>query len=131
MQGRGILFMVMAAILLVGLFYLLRPLSEMQPPAKPGQAQQAPVPAAIELVVNGGKLVSGPASVRVTQGEEVIIRVTADAADEFHLHGYDLKLDLKPDQPAELRLRADRSGRFEYELHHGHTALGALEVQPK
>ena len=33
-------------------------------------------------------------------------------------------------QPATLELLADRSGRFEYELHGKHAVIGVLEVFP-
>lgn len=95
------------------------------------QPEPAVTPPVFELVVQDGSLVSGPKVLRVAQGDQLTIRVTADAAEEFHLHGYDLKLDLEPGVPAELNLTAEHSGRFEYELHRAHLELGALEVMPR
>jgi hypothetical protein len=82
----------------------------------------------IELVVRGGRLLSGPDVTRLVQGDKVTLRITSDAADELHVHGYDLHLHLVADKPASLSFTANRSGRFGYELHHAHTDLGALEV---
>ena len=132
MNSRAVIFFVTAAVLLTGLFLLLRPLSEVTAPGarQPTKPAQATAPVLVELVVRGQTLVSGPDTIRLRQGDEITIRVTADVAEEFHLHGYDLKLDLEPGKPAEMNLVADRSGRFEYELEHSRLELGALEVLP-
>lgn len=96
------------------------------PPAPTG-----PVPQTFELVVKDKKLVSGPQVISVAQDTPVTLRITVDHHDELHLHGYDLTLKLPTAQAAELSFVADRSGRFEYELHHSHVDLGVLEVQPR
>jgi hypothetical protein len=36
--------------------------------------------------------------------------VTADRADEVHLHGYDRKVDIEPGTPAVLEFQADTRG---------------------
>ncbi len=41
----------------------------------------------------------------------------ATRPDEFHLHGYDREMELKPGVPGELRFVADQPGVFEAELH--------------
>jgi hypothetical protein len=137
MSARPLLFAAIGVALLGGLFWLLRPAST---PALP-VLQSAPVAPAqdvatraapqFELVVRGRKLVSGPAVLRVQQDDPVIIGVTSDEAEELHLHGYDLKLELEPGVRGTLAFKADRSGRFEYELEHSGTELGALEVLPR
>lgn len=91
----------------------------------------APPTQLVELVVKDKRLVSGPAVISVMQGTTVTLRITVDHHDELHLHGYDLTLKLPTAEAAELTFVADRSGRFEYELHHSHLTLGALEVQPQ
>lgn len=101
------------------------PAASMQPPA------EKPAARIFELEVSQQKLVRGPEVIQVQQGETVTLRITSDHHDELHLHGYDLTLDLPAGQAAELRFVADRSGRFEYELHHAHLDLGALEVLPR
>ena len=140
MNIRAVLFLGAGVLLLVGLFAWFRPPAEGPAPSAPPAASPAPAPAApvlplqpraFELVVRGGKLAAGPDVLKVAQGDEVELRVTADRADELHLHGYDLTLKLQPGVPAELRFTATRTGRFEYELHHAHGDLGALEVHPR
>ncbi|HUS24903.1 MAG TPA: hypothetical protein VM369_08135 [Candidatus Binatia bacterium] len=140
MKMPVLLYPMIGVVLLVVLFVLFKPAPAPAPapeavaevataPAEPVQA--APAPKIFELVVKDGHLESGPSTLSVTQGDEVLLRVTADRADQLHLHGYDLHVALVPGTPAELRFTADRSGRFDFELHHANVELGALEVQPK
>jgi uncharacterized cupredoxin-like copper-binding protein len=135
MNLRLLLFVVLGVAVLAGLFLLLRPAPETPVPAVATPAAETAVPAAstnvFELQVQGGRLVSGPAVIQVRQGETLTLRVTADAADELHLHGYDSLLRLQPGQTAELTLQAEHAGRFEFELHHAHREIGVLEVQPR
>jgi hypothetical protein len=67
---------------------------------------------------------------RVREGELVSLTVRSDAADEVHLHGYELSAELKPGSSATLAFSADKSGRFEIELHRSGLHLGTLEVAP-
>lgn len=144
-MNRGALFLAIGAALLGALFVAFKPKPEapaaVAPAAAPSAAPAAaapvaaapvaPAPKVFELTVKGGKLASGPEALAVREGDEVILRITSDRADQLHLHGYDLELSLKAGEAAELRFTAARSGRFEYELHKAHADLGALEVQPK
>jgi hypothetical protein len=128
---------------LIGLFVALRPpddapLAPAPPPAPAagGATARAPESGAAELrifrlEVAGGRLASGPTVISVHQGESLTLHVVSDQADQLHLHGYDLLLDLEPNTPATLSFAADRSGRFGYELHGAHHELGVLEVQPR
>ena len=81
--------------------------------------------------VAGGRRLSGPESILVHAGEVVNLEVTSDRADELHLHGYDLHLQLQPGQPGQLRFTAVHSGRFDFELHHADLELGVLQVLPQ
>jgi hypothetical protein len=104
--------------------------------SKPSTAPQAPTvtvptPKIVELVIVGGKLQSGPRLIPLQQDERVTFKVTSDRSDEMHLHGYDLHVRLQAHTPATLSFTADRSGRFDYELHGAQVELGALEVQPR
>ena len=83
------------------------------------------------MIVAGDKLVSGPAVIQVAQGTGVTLRIRSDRTDELHLHGYDLHARIDAGEPADLTFTADKSGRFEYELHGSHLELGALEVRPE
>jgi heme/copper-type cytochrome/quinol oxidase subunit 2 len=84
-----------------------------------------------DIVVQQGKRVSGAPVLKVQQGEEVTLHITTDTADEFHLHGYNLLVQLRPHQTATLHFVAKLAGRFTYELHKSDLELGALEVYPR
>jgi hypothetical protein len=130
MKPSAAIYLILGAVILTGLFVLLRPEEAPSPPAPP-KALGAPIPRVFELKVERGQRVSGPAVIQVRQGEQITLKVTSDRADELHLHGYDLSLALPAGEPAQLNFRTDRSGRFEYELHHAHQDLGVLEVLPR
>jgi hypothetical protein len=128
LAGR-IALVVLAAVVCAGLWFVFRP----SPAAPTAAAAVAPVASekAFELVLRDGKLVSGPQSFQVRQGEHVTLRIDSNAGDELHLHGYDLKLAIQAGEPATLQFSASRSGRFGIELHKHHSELGALEVYPQ
>lgn len=139
---KNVVLLLLGIALLTGLFWWMRPAPvpfaptpKTPPTAAPAVAAPpapvAPVVQSFELEVRDGRLLRGPAVLTVAQGSEVILKITSDRKDELHLHGYDLTLALAAGAPAELRFTADRSGRFEYELHHAHLDLGALEVYPR
>lgn len=134
-MNRLALLIGLGLLLLAGLFLWLKPGAE--PAAKPAAetftGPAAPIaPAAItfELTLHHGQLTSGPDTLRVTQGQTVTLQVLADQADELHLHGYDLSVQVQPGVPAELHFVAEHSGRFAIESHHAHHELAALEVLP-
>ena len=99
-----------------------------QQTASKDTAAAGPTHFVIEL--NNG-VVKGPVVYKVQEGDAVEIQITSDKTDEAHLHGYDLHADLQPGIAAHLRFTADRSGRFELELHDSHQTIGALEVYPR
>jgi FtsP/CotA-like multicopper oxidase with cupredoxin domain len=141
MNKNALLFLGLAIAVMVGLFYGLRTAPAVVPaafaPTAAPVVAAAPLPVALPkpqtfaLVVSKGKLVSGPAVIQVREGDDVQLQITSDHDDELHLHGYDLHLSLKANVPVMLAFRAEHSGRFDYELHHAHSELGTLEVQPK
>lgn len=71
----------------------------------------------VEIVINvtGGE-VDGPGRAEVDGGSDVRLIVTADVADELHVHGYDLFADTVPGQPVTIEFLADIPGIFEVEL---------------
>ncbi|MEV4007862.1 hypothetical protein AB0K37_37240, partial [Actinomadura sp. NPDC049753] len=88
----------------------------------------APVPVRIAVTVTGGKARTAQRRVKVPRGAAVEITVTGDTADEFHLHGYDRELELRPGATAVLRFTADTPGVFEAELHHSGARVLELQV---
>jgi FtsP/CotA-like multicopper oxidase with cupredoxin domain len=92
--------------------------------------QTAPQATVDKIEVKGGQPVGGLKKITVKKGEQVEIDVTADAADEAHLHGYDIEKELQPGKTARFRFKADIEGVFELELHHAGTQLARLTVKP-
>ena len=90
------------------------------PPADAGQR--------IELRVAGGQVSGDTGRVPVAVGTQVTLVITSDAADEVHVHGYDLTAVLAPATPSEISFIATIPGVFEVELHEAGTALLALQV---
>jgi hypothetical protein len=84
--------------------------------ATPGPTQPAPT---ARFEVAGGKVTSGPRTVEVAVGTEVIIEVVADRSDELHVHGYDKEVAVRPGRPGRVTFTADVAGVFEVELHSG------------
>lgn len=143
MNFSSVIFAIVGALLMSGLFFLFKPAETTLPPAQAVAAVSAPVaapvievpavpqPTVVDLVVKEGRRVSGPEVIALRAGDEVILNVTTDKNDELHLHGYDLHLHLHAGKTGTLKFTATQSGRFAYELHKSHLELGALEVQPK
>ena len=84
----------------------------------------------IEVTVVGGMPQGGVRTERVTLNETVILRVTSDVADEVHVHSYDVKADVGPGSPVELRFEATIPGVFEVELEQRGREILELEVRP-
>lgn len=69
----------------------------------------------ILVTVAGGQLTSERRA-EVKLGDNVKIVIRSDTADELHLHGYDLTVDVAAGQDAELAFVAEIPGIFEVEL---------------
>ena len=137
MRFPMVLLMGLAVFSLVGLFYLLKPVA---PPAAPGaqkpplaaaNAEPAPLAAdtaapeqlAARYVLRDGQLLSGPQRISARRGQQVNISIDSDSNDELHLH-------VHANEPVSIAFVADKTGRFELELHKAHLTLAALEVHP-
>lgn len=81
----------------------------------------------ILISVEGGELLSERRA-EVTLGDTVLLTIESDAADEFHLHGYDLTVDVAPGEPAELEFVAEIPGIFEAEFETSHLQVLELVV---
>lgn len=88
----------------------------------------APTATTIDITVRDGRITPRPGRITVKRGERVRITVTSDTADEFHLHGYDRTLTLRPGTLATLELTCDLPGVFEAELHHSGARMFELQV---
>jgi heme/copper-type cytochrome/quinol oxidase subunit 2 len=84
-------------------------------------------PTRIDVTVRNGR-VTAPSQPKVALGSEVEIHVSADVDEEVHVHGYDLKRDVSPAAPADIRFTPDVPGVFEVELEHSGQLLFRFEV---
>jgi heme/copper-type cytochrome/quinol oxidase subunit 2 len=100
-----------------------------------GQGQSAATQAAgggpqtIQVQVAGDHVQTASRRVKVRLDSQVRLEVTADRADEVHLHGYDRKVDVEPGRQATLEFTADTPGVFEVELEEEGLKLLELQVQ--
>lgn len=96
--------------------------TEPEPEVEPDDAQ------VIALTVVGGEVSGDTGRVEVAMGTRVRLTVTADTADEIHVHGFDLYVDVSPGQASQLEFVADRAGIFEVELHDSRQVLTRLQI---
>jgi FtsP/CotA-like multicopper oxidase with cupredoxin domain len=68
---------------------------------------------------------------RYTEGDTVRFRVRNDAAEEVHVHGYDIKKDLEPGKVATVSFKATITGIFEIEFEQSAQQIAELRVDPK
>jgi hypothetical protein len=96
--------------------------------ASPTQSPE-PQRTVIDVTFRDGA-VQGPTRFTVAQGERIRILVGADVTDEVHLHGYDLRADVAPGDPARIDFVVDVAGVFECELEGAGKLLFQLEIVP-
>src|SRR5258707_9662025 len=98
---KGKLWFISGILALLSLFYLLKPKttpnSSLPRPSTESTTSAQPSTNAktFDLVVKDKKLVSGPDTLTVIEGDQVTINITSDNKEEFHLHGYDKSVDLE------------------------------------
>lgn len=141
MNIKPIIFLVLVAVVLGGLFFVFKPQQQVQNSSdnqnvEPTETVTSPTTPELkakifELVIKDKKIVSGPETIKVTEGDEITIKITSDEAEEFHVHAYDKSVELEANVQATLTFTANLTGRFPFELEESKTDLGALEVQPK
>jgi hypothetical protein len=74
---------------------------------------------------------------RVTEGERVELRWSADEPLVPHFHGYDIETHVAPGKPAVTAFAARLTGRFPVAIHgessssHRHRALLHVEIHPR
>lgn len=66
--------------------------------------------------------------VEVELGSTVGIMIEADVADDLHVHGYDMFIDVDPGTPGSVVFTADVPGVFEVELESAGTFLFEIQV---
>ena len=117
-------------LVLVGLFFLLRPASPPENvPTTDESTMKETREKTFDLAIVQGSM--APNEISVDEGDEIALRITSDSPVAFHLHGYDLESEVEPGEPTELSFTATISGRFEIENEQTRQELGVLLVQPR
>ena len=83
----------------------------------------------IQVAYVAGQVVGGAQTVRARLGDTVRIELTSDAAEEMHLHTYDLVTPVVAGQLAVIEFSATIPGRHEVELEKKGRTLLVLEVR--
>ena len=97
----------------------------------PPAADHEPAPTFERVQVRAGKPLGGIKKITVKKGERARIEVNSpDTSDEIHLHGYDLKRDLKAGGRVRFSFDAEAEGIFEIELEGAGTQIAQLTVEP-
>jgi hypothetical protein len=76
-----------------------------------------------------GHVAGGTRRLKVAYRAKVSIQVTSDVADEVHLHGYDVMVDVAPGHPALLTFTAKLRGVYKIELEKLGKELARVQVQ--
>ena len=104
------------ALLLAATMLLLTAPALMCGTASPAVGQTARAKQ-LSFAIKERKLDAADNTVRVMKGDWVELVFTGDESVELHLHGYDIKLDLKANEPGKIQFTANFAGRFPLEVH--------------
>ena len=87
-----------------------------------------------DLTIARGKLTGDQDTIRVRQGDDVVLRWHSDRPIVLHLHGYEIETRVVPGAVAETHFEARATGRFPIQVHAGQAqsemVLAYLEVYP-
>jgi hypothetical protein len=95
-----------------------------------GAETTAAEPAITTIVVKNGEPVGGVVELEYDAGEQVRFRVRSDAADEVHVHGYDIEEEIPAGGSVLVSFPAEIEGIFEVELHESEEQIAELRVNP-
>lgn len=86
-----------------------------------------------ELTVRAGALPPQQQLIRVSRGDDVVLRWSTDEPVTVHLHGYEIEKDLRPGAATTMWFVAVATGRFPITRHRNGAdiRLGYLEVHPR
>jgi copper(I)-binding protein len=87
-------------------------------------------PTVVRIMVVDGAPQGGIVRKTVSQGDQVVLVVTSDVADEIHLHGYDKSRDVEAGGTVRLPFKATIPGRFEVELESRGVQIADISVEP-
>jgi heme/copper-type cytochrome/quinol oxidase subunit 2 len=126
---RALVLIPVLVLVLVGLFFVLRPDSPAPSSAVSESNAEGSREKTFDLAIEEGVMI--PDRLTVDEGERVKFQITSDSSLELHLHGYDLSREIEPGEPVRLSFEATITGRFEIEDEQRGEELGVLTVLPR
>jgi hypothetical protein len=91
---------------------------------------EAETPTIVRIMVVDGQPQGGIVRKTVSKGDQVVLVVTSNVADEVHLHGYDKSRDVEAGGTVRLAFKATIPGRFEAELEDRGVQIADITVEP-
>lgn len=86
-------------------------------------------PVTVELAITDDRADPDVQRIDITEGAEVTVHVTSDAAAEVHVHGFDEYVHLAKPGTGSVTFIADQTGVFDIETHDTGILLGQLAVR--
>ena len=137
-SGARIGLLAGAVALVVAAFVILQPGDDGGSPSTATETStqattttpKKPRPEVATIRISGGEPVGGVRELRFKEGGTIRFRVTGQADDEVHLHGYDIEKPVGPGKAASFSVPATITGRFEVELHDSATPIAEVTVEP-
>lgn len=138
-MNKKIIFIALSIVVLASLFIIMKPrtVSHETEATVTHETNSAAVLNSqagivkVDLVVKNNQIVNGSDIIKASEGDTITINAIADVTDEIHIHGLDKHLELEANKPGSVIFKADKSGRFEFELEGAKKDLGVIEIQPK
>ena len=91
---------------------------------------EAEQPTVVRITIVDGQPEGGIVRATVNKGDQVVLVVTSDVADEIHLHGYDVMRDVEAGGTVRLPFEATIPGRFEAELESRGVQVADITAEP-
>lgn len=82
------------------------------------------------IVVKNGEPVGGIQELEFDSGDQIRFKVSSDAAEEIHVHGYDIAKEVPAGGSVEFDFPAEIEGIFEAELEGLGVQIAELRVNP-
>ena len=76
-----------------------------------------PVDVSFDLSIVDDGLAGNVSTFVANQDDTITLNLTSDVHGEVHIHGYELKQEVGPDEPALIVFQADATGRYAMEMH--------------
>jgi heme/copper-type cytochrome/quinol oxidase subunit 2 len=98
---------------------------------RPEREQPPPEPEVPVIEIDqSGRPVGGVAELEVPLDDRIRFIVESAVAEEVHLHGYDVSMDVEAGGEVEFDVPADTDGVYEVELEHSVVPIAEISVVP-